>query len=193
MLAYAAAVSLLTSFVFGSAPAFSALGGNMGTALRQAGRGNTAGASRRRWKNALAVCEIALSLVLLMGAGLLLRSYLSARRTDPGFRPEHVLSFGISLPETQYAAARVPQFFHELTGRLAAIPGVRSVGAGNFIPLRGTTWNRTFLPETRQPSDGKIPLNEFTPVCGDLLQALGVPLRRGRFFTGADRKGGAPD
>ncbi len=86
----------------------------------------------------------------------------------------------------------MPQFFHTLDEKLAAIPGVISAGAGNFVPLQGTTWNRTFLPEGPKPADGKIPLHAFTPVCGDLLQALGVPLLRGRYFTNADRKGSAP-
>ncbi|SPE42880.1 conserved membrane hypothetical protein [Candidatus Sulfopaludibacter sp. SbA3] len=66
------------------------------------------------------------------------------------------------------------------------------MGAGNFIPLQGTTWTRTFVPEGWHPADGKIPLNEFTPVCGDLLQALGMPLRRGRYFTAEDRRGSPP-
>jgi putative ABC transport system permease protein len=117
------------------------------------------------------VCEIALSLMLLMGAGLLVRSYVSALRTDPGFRPEHVLSFGISLPAAQYPQQRVPQVFHQLTSQFQSIPGVLAVGAGNYIPLQGTTWNRTFIPEGWHPADGKIPLHGFTPVCDDLLQA----------------------
>ena len=192
VLAFAGALSLLTSVAFGCVPAFSASRGNPAATLHEASRGNTAGAARRRVKNALVVCEIALSMVLLMGAGLLVRSYAAAMRVDPGFRPEHVLSFGISLPPSQYPQEKVPLFFHELNTRLSAIPGVRTVGAGNFVPLQGTTWNRTFLPETHQPSDGKIPLNEFTPVCGDLLQALGIPLRRGRYFNSADRKESPP-
>ena len=192
VMVFAGVLSLLTSALFGCVPAFSVIRGSMGATLQESGRGNTAGASRRRMKNALVVCEIALSLVLMMGAGLLVRSYMRALRVDPGFRPEQVLSFGISLPPVQYRADRVPQFFHTLTARLEAIPGVRSAGAGNFIPLQGTSWNRTFIPEGWHPSDGRIPIHDFTPVCGDLLQALGVPLRRGRYFTSEDRKETAP-
>ncbi len=192
VLAFAAALSLLTGLIFGSVPALSAMHGNMGAALHETARGTTAGSARRRMKNVLVVGEIALSLVLLMGAGLLVRSYISAMKTDPGFRPEHVLSFGVSLPPKQYPQERVLPFFHELTAKLQAIPGVAAAGGGNYIPLQGTTWNRTFLPEGWHAADGKIPIHDFTPVCGDLLQALGVPLRRGRYFTSADRKGALP-
>jgi putative ABC transport system permease protein len=192
VLAFAAALSLLTGLVFGSVPALSAMRGNMGAALHETARGTTGGAARRRMKNVLVVGEIALSLVLLMGAGLLVRSYISAMKTDPGFRPEHVLSFGVSLPPKQYPQERVLPFFHELTARLQAIPGVVAAGGGNYIPLQGTTWNRTFMPEGWHAADGKIPIHDFTPVCGDLLQALGVPLRRGRYFTSADRKDTLP-
>ena len=189
VLAFAAALSLLTSIIFGSVPAFSIMRGNVSAVLHEAGRGNTAGTGRRSARSMLVVCEIALSLVLMMGAGLLVRSYVSAARTDPGFRPEHVLSFGVSLPPEQYPGARANQFFRAATEKLQAIPGVTAAGASNFVPLHGTPWNRTFVPDGWHPADGKIPLADFTPVCGDALQALRIPLRRGRYFTSADRHG----
>jgi len=192
VLAFAAALSLLTGLIFGSVPALGAMHGNTGVALRETGRGTTAVAARPRMKNVLVVGETALSLMLLMGAGLLVRSYIGAMKTDPGFRPEHVLSFGVSLPPKQYSQERVLPFFHELTAKLQAIPGVIAAGGGNYIPLQGTTWNRTFVPEGWHAADGKIPLHDFTPVCGDLLQALGVPLRRGRYFNDGDRKDTLP-
>ncbi|HWC96750.1 MAG TPA: ABC transporter permease [Candidatus Sulfopaludibacter sp.] len=192
VLAFAAGLSLLTGLLFGSVPALSNWRGAVGSALRETTRGTTAGTARHRLRNSLVVCEIALSLVLLMGAGLLVRSYASAISTDPGFRPQHVLSFAISLPKSQYPPERVPRFFEALNAKLYAIPGVRAAGAGNFVPTQGSDWNRTFMPENWHTADGRIPLGAFTPVSGEFLQALGTPLRRGRYFTAADRRGSPP-
>jgi putative ABC transport system permease protein len=188
VLGFAAAISLLTGLVFGSAPALSGWRGSVAAALHEAGRGSTAGAARQRLKNALVVAEIAISLVLLMGAGLFVRSYAGALSTDPGFRPQQVLAFAVSLPESQYPSRQQVQgFYHALNRKLEAIPGVRLAGAGNFLPLRGAYSIRTFLPEGWNDANGKIPHNVYSPVYGNFLQALGVPLVRGRYFTPDDR------
>ena len=193
VLAFAGALSLLTGAIFGSVPAWAGSRGNTAAALNEIGRGSTAGAGRRRLKDALVVCEIALSLVLLMGAGLLIRSYITALRTDPGFRPQHALTFTVALPEDQYPApGKVLQFYRDLSAKLYAIPGVRLAGSGNFVPLTGSDWNRTFIPEGWHSAEGKVPIHDFTPTYGAYLQALGVPLLRGRYFTGADRMGAPP-
>jgi len=190
VLAFAAAISLLTGLIFGSVPALSAGSGDMAASLNETGRGSTAGTARKRVKNVLVVAEMAISLVLLMGAGLLFRSYQSALRTDPGFRPQNVLSFAISLPDSQYpTGASLLNFWRSLNGRIEAIPGVRLSGAGNSLPLEGSNWNRTFVPEGWQTGSGKIPMNDYTPVFGSYLQALGIPLVRGRYFTPEDSAG----
>jgi predicted permease len=193
VLAFAAVLSLLTGIVFGAIPAFSAGRSALREALNDAARGSTASAGRKRLKSALVVCEIGISLVLLTGAGLFIRSYLSALRIDPGFQPERVLAFGVSLPETQYSSRdRILGFYRDLTAKLDVLPGVRVSGAGNFIPLTGSQWNRSFYPEGWPPSDRKIPLADFTPVYGPYLQALGIPIVRGRYFTEADHRSSTP-
>jgi len=193
VLSFAASLSILTGLIFGSLPSLGGGRVDVTQALNETSRASTAGVRRTRLKKALAVCNIAVSLVLLMGAGLLIRSYGNALRADPGFNPSNVISFTLALPEKQYASdSKILSFDRDLSSKLEAIPGVRTVGAGNFLPLFASYWNRTFVPEGWSAPGGKVPLCDFTPVFGSYLQALGIPLLRGRYFTDYDRKGGAP-
>jgi putative ABC transport system permease protein len=193
VLAFAAILSLLTGIVFGAIPAFAAGRSDLRDALTQAARSSTASAGSKRLKNALVVCEISFSMVLLMGAGLFIRSYLGALRINPGFQPERVLAFGVSLPEVRYTSpAKVLGFYRDLTAKLDALPGVRVSGGGNFVPLTGSQWNRSFVPEGWPATDRRILLTDFTPVYGAYLQALGIPLVRGRYFTDADHRSTTP-
>lgn len=194
VLGFAVALTVATGVLIGVIPAISAARGNLAESLKEMGRGSTSGARRTRIKNALAVAEIALSLVLLTGAGLLIRSYVDAVNTNPGFEPEHVLSFLVDLPQAQYGPpARVRSFYQELESKLATVPGVRSVAVATSLPLGGATWTRTFRPEgwTNQPGK-QVPLTAFTVTDGPYFQALGIPLIRGRYFTEADRTGSEP-
>ena len=194
VLAFAIGLTFLTGLLFGTIPAIAVVRGNLVESLNETGRGSTAGARRRRLKNVLAVSEVALSLVLLTGAGLLIRSYDTALRTDPGFSPDHVLSFTVNLPETQYSSAdQVRSFYRELSARLGALPGVREVANGSWIPLTGTNWDRTFIPEGWSMSSRKqIPLADYTLIDGPYFQALGIPLLRGRYLNATDQSVSRP-
>ena len=193
VLGFAVSLSVITGLLFGSVPALGGSHLDLTQSLTDAARGSSAGPRRARLKNALAVCDIAVSLVLLMGAGLLIRSYINALHSNPGFNPSRALSFTLAVPEKRYATEpQVLSFDRDLSAKLEAIPGVRAVGAGNFLPLFASNWTKTFIPEGWQAPGNKVPLCDFTPVYGSYPQALGIPLLRGRYFTTSDRKGTAP-
>jgi predicted permease len=191
VLSFAAALSLLTGVVFGLFPALSASRGGTSTGLNETGRSSTAGKQRNRLRSVLATAEVALALVLVVGAGLLIRSFAALRNTDPGFRPEHALSIFVALPDKQYAkAAAVRSFDQAFLGKIGALPGVHTVGAASTLPLARMNWNQTILKEGRTlESPGKVPIAWRSVVMGDYFQALGIALKRGRYFTDADRIG----
>src|SRR6202011_1707848 len=119
------------------------------------------------------------------------RSFAALRNTDPGFRPEQALSIFVALPETQYASAAVVRGFdQEFLAKIRALPGVHIVGAASTLPLARMNWNQTILKEGRSmESPGKVPIAWRSVVMGDYFQALGIALKRGRYFTEADRLG----
>jgi putative ABC transport system permease protein len=193
VLSFAAALSLLTGVVFGLFPALAASRGSTSARLNETGRSSTAGKQRNRLRSVLATAEVALALVLVVGAGLLIRSFAALRNTDPGFRPEHALSIFVALPETQYAkAASVRSFEQGFLAKIGALPGVHTVGAASTLPLARMNWNQTILKEgSTMESAGKVPIAWRSVVMGDYFQALGIALKRGRFFTDGDRIGSA--
>ncbi len=193
VLVFSAVISLLTGIVFGVVPAFTMALGNMNAGMNETGRGSTAGKRRNRLRNILATSEIALALVLLAGAGLLIRSFSAVKSTDPGFRPERAVKMFVPLPEVQYASASaVRSFDRELLARISRLPGVTRVGAGSSLPLGGSDWNQVVIPEGMQPSTAsKVPLAIHTAVAGDYFEALGIPLKRGRLLEASDHAGAA--
>ena len=193
VLAYSLVLSVITGLLFGSIPALSASRAGLGDALKSGGTGSAAaGLRRNRMRGALVVSEVSLALVLLIGAGLLIRSFFAARAADPGFRPDRVLAMTVALPESQYrTAVEVRGFFQSLQSKLEAIPGVDAVGAGTDIPLGGITWTHAFTAENVNLR-GMKPLNAHTLVMGHYFEALGIPLKRGRLFTEQDREGSPP-
>jgi len=189
VLGFAAALSLATGVIFGLFPALAASRVHANSGLSETGRGSTAGKQRNRLRIVLATSEIALALVLVAGAGLLIRSFMAVRDTDPGFRPERSLAILASLPESQYdKAAAVKNFDEQFLAKIGSIPGVSTVGAGSMVPLSETNWNQTIWPEGHDPQS-KLPLAYHTVVMGDYFGALGIPLKRGRLFDASDRAG----
>jgi putative ABC transport system permease protein len=187
VVAFSAGLSILTGLLFGVVPALQMTGRPTAESLREGGRGILSGRGHRL-RSTLVVGQVALAMMLLAGAGLLLRSFSQLRRVDPGFRSEGVLSFRLALPESAYAKdpARVA-FFDGLTGRLAALPGVRSAGAIMRAPLTGARFNLSFevkgrppLPPAQQPS---MEIRVATP---DYFRTMGIPVLRGRAFTATD-------
>jgi predicted permease len=184
------ALSLLTGLIFGSVPALQATRPSLTHSLRQEGRGVVGGAGQRL-RSTLIVTEIAVAVVLLVGAGLLLRSFNEMTRVDPGFEAGHALSFRVQMPPTRYPEAEhVRGFADALLERIASLPGVTSVGAASSLPLSGLSTIISFqVPGAPPPPpdvNREISMLSVTP---GYFDALGTRLVRGRQFTGHDREG----
>jgi len=191
---FALAVSALTGILFGIIPAIQGSRTNMHAALTEAGRGGTAGRAARRLRSALVVAEIALALLVLIGAGLLLRSFARLRRVDPGFRSEGVLTLRVPLGGGRNNAnERRVAFFAEVSDRVAALPGVRSVGAVSALPLTGLGGGTVFWIDGRPtPPPERRPLGLTRGVTPGYFGAMGIPLIEGRFFNAADTAASQP-
>jgi len=181
-------LAILTGLVCGLAPAFAALRTSVNDSLKEGGRTGTAGGGHARLRSALVVGEIAIALVLLVASGLLLRSFEKMRAVDLGFRPDHILTASYSLPQQHYATqAALDEFNDELLRRVQQLPGVKSVGLTSFLPATGSSSNSAFIAEGYAPPKGaNINLATTVVVQGDYLQAMGVPLLAGRFFSQDD-------
>jgi predicted permease len=141
----------------------------------------------------LATAEMALALIVVAGAGLLVRSFVAVLSTDPGFRAEHVIKMFVPLTESHYpTSAAVGAFDHELLARICRLPGVTHCGAGSDLPLGGSDWNQVILPEGVAPSSqAKLPVASHTSIMGGYFNALGIVVKQGRALNEGDR-GGAP-
>jgi putative ABC transport system permease protein len=182
--------SLATSIIFGVLPAMQSTGGRLTRGLHEGGRGGTGAGHRMR--ATLVVVEMALAVVLLTGAGLLLRSFVELIRVEPGFRAENAMTFRLSLDEYRLR----PQIIRrvaDLEERLRVLPGVRTVAASTVLPLSGlgSIWNFTVEGAPPPPPDvnQEIAIASITP---DYFRAMGTPLLRGRLLTAADDETGPP-
>jgi putative ABC transport system permease protein len=186
VLVFAAAASIVTGLLFGLAPAWQVSHGGLVGVLKEGGRSSGTGGAR--WvRSTLLVAEVALSIVLLTGAALLLRSFDRLTGVDPGFNPDGVLAFQVSLPQKAYAeAGRTTGFYDALTGRLEAEGDVRGVGLVQTLPLRGS-YELAFDIRGRAPaSPGAGPSAHYRAVSPHYLDVLGVPLAKGRGFAASD-------
>jgi predicted permease len=190
VLVVALAVSVLTGLAFGLAPALQASRPALTHALKDAARGS--GTSGKRLRGALIVGEVALALVLLIGAGLLLHSFFRLMRVPPGFTADHALTLQLSLSKQKYPdTARRATFYNRVAERIAALPGVEAAGLTQTLPLRGGVPDVFFrLPgRAGQPErEYDLDLDFCTP---DFFRALGIPLLRGRNFTPQEVASGA--
>jgi len=186
---FAVLVSLAAGALFGAVPARRAARVNLNASLRDGTRGAGDGVERSRLRAGLVVAEVALSLVLMVGAGLLVRSYRAIESTDLGFAERGALTMRVSLPEAKYAApARRQAFLDALLARTAAMPGVTAVGSAQGIPFSGWNVQADYEIEgqpPRRPGDEFV--SHFQWVTPGFFAAMGVPLRRGRALTAADR------
>jgi predicted permease len=189
VLAFTFALSLLTGVFFGIFPVLHASHADVNDALKENTPGSGTGTARRRLRDTLVVGELAISLVLLVGAGLTLESLFHVLRADPGFKPRGVLTARFSLPDVKYKTDdQRRQFVSRLTEKLAAIPGVQAAGFKN--PLLGG-WQSSFAIEGRPlPKPGEMPSAEFSRVSPGALPAMGAELMRGRYFTQDDNEKG---
>jgi putative ABC transport system permease protein len=194
VLLFTLALSLLTGLLFGLAPALSATSGRLYGALKEGGRAMAGGARGKMIRNLLVLGEVAIALILLVGAGLLLRSFERLRAVDPGFRPEGVLSAQLVLPQQKYAEeASQINFTRELLERLRAIPGVRSADTVFPLPLGGNGFVLTFRVEGKPaPRPGEAPNANVRVVTPDYFQTMGTRLLQGRPFTPQDSPDAVP-
>jgi putative ABC transport system permease protein len=185
-LAFTLAMSLGTGIMFGLAPALHVLRAGSYEVLKS-GR-TTAPSASNRLRRALVLGETALSLLLLAGAGLLLRSFVQLLKVDPGFRPEGVLTMRVSLPDAKYSRPeQIRGFYREVLDRIRALPGVQSAGAINFLPLGGLNSSGTTTIDTEdvKPED-RTPEADYRAVTPGYFRAMGISLIRGRYFDERD-------
>jgi len=193
VLAFTLGVSVVTGLLFGLAPAFQVSRTDVNAALKQESRGDTGG-HRHRLRHLLVVSEVALSLVLLIGAGLLIKSFARLNEVDPGFRTEGVLTFQVTLTGEKSSPQKV-NFIEQILERLRALPGVQAAAATDSLPL--TQFSRITVVDV----EGRPPIDlsrvhkpgEVTPVSRptvtlDYFNAMGIPLRNGRAFTSQDAR-----
>jgi predicted permease len=193
-LAFAVALSLITGLVFGLAPAWQAARSITHDALKEGGRGSSAGARSQRFRRSLVVAEMALSLMLLVGAGLLIRSFLQLQRTDPGFRPDNVLTMRFSLPDETYGKEDMQRaFYRELLDRVTKLPGVESAGGISNLPLSGSDNSGTTTIDTSSvPADQRAPECDWRIVLPGYFESMGIKLVRGRTIDARDTEKSAP-
>jgi putative ABC transport system permease protein len=193
VLAFAAGVALLTGLAFGSVPALHAARLDLRGALNDESRGSTS-RSQQRVRGALLIAEIALALVLLVGAGLMLRTLLRLAAVEPGFTPDSVLSAAVVLPDGRYGEPeRRETFVFEAVRRLGELPGVRSAAAVLCPPVAGSCWGSIYLVGGRPvPRQDRLPRARFNVATPDYFRTTGIPLLEGRGFTTADRAGAPP-
>ncbi len=190
VLAFTLGVAVLTGLVFGLAPALAASRLDVNEALKESGRGTGGGWRRNRVRSVLVVAEIALSLVLLIGAGLFLKSFVRLREINSGFDPARVLTLSVALPEAKYETpAAQARFFQQLLARMAAAPGVEASAAVFPLPFSGDNARGNFELEGRQAeSQGDAPSALSYIISPDYLRAMSIPLRAGRSFNERDTR-----
>ncbi|HEU0178207.1 MAG TPA: ABC transporter permease [Blastocatellia bacterium] len=193
ILAFTLLISLLTGLLFGMAPALQSLKLNLNESLKEGGRAATSGRRQRRTRGALVVAEVALALALLLGAGLLMRSFLKLQQTDPGFNPSGVLTMSVVLPGARYVGVE-PQisFLQRLVERVSALPGVRSAGVTSDLPWTGYQNEAGLRVEGKTFPTDQEPHAQYHFISADYMRTIGAPLLSGRWFDARDRRGAQP-
>jgi predicted permease len=192
VLLFSAALAIVTGVLFGLVPALKTSSPNIAETMRESSRTATAGAGTHRVRSALVIGEIALGVMLLVGAGLLLRSLSRLAHVDLGFDPSHLLTASFDVSETRYNGDQQDRFVVDLLSRLRNLPGVTAASGAMPLPLSNNTWNISFnwpdhpVPEENEPS-GSVYLAST-----GLFEAMKIPLLRGRTFEDRDQRNSAP-
>jgi putative ABC transport system permease protein len=193
VLGFTLLISLVTGVLFGLAPALRTMRVNLIDSLKEGGRSGSEGARRNRTRSALVVLESAIAVVLLIGAGLLIRSLMRLQNVSPGFEAQNVLTMRVELPRGKYDAPdKQANFFAELENRLASVPGVETVGFVTELPLGGRPNDMPYTVEGRPtsgPNDGYD--DDFRRINRQYFEALKIPFLRGRNFTDQEVRQGA--
>jgi len=193
VLGFTLGVSILTGLIFGLVPAWAASRGRVGDALKEGGRSSTAGSARQRLRSTFVVVELGVALVLLVGAGLLIKTFWKLRSVEPGFNPDHLVTLRVELPETRYEdVASQTRFRKQALAGMNSLPGVQAAMVSE-LPLSGDSLNHDFLVEGRPPiAPGDEPSVETRSVLGDYFKVMQIPLRQGRDFGPPDFDERAP-
>jgi predicted permease len=189
VLAFALALSVATGLLFGLVPALRASSAQLQGTLREGGRGASSGAAQR-WRDGLVIAEVALAVMLVVGAGLMTRSFVALMRVDPGFRPDHLLAVNFTINTTRNTGDQVGAIYRAVIDRVRGIPGVVAAGAVKDAPFRGSGERNGFLPPGMTLKAGEqAPAATFLHVSDGYFHAVGATLVEGREFTPDDRKG----
>ncbi|MBA3555224.1 MAG: ABC transporter permease, partial [Gemmatimonadales bacterium] len=185
------AVSLLAGLLFGLAPALHVASPNLQSTLKEGGRGATGDRGSHAIRRMLVIAEIALALTLLTGAGLLIKSFARLQGVDPGFVPEHLLTFNFALPQARYASdTQQVALYDRLLPALGAVPGVQAAGLTSVMPFGGNWSTGTFEIEGYQtPEDQPGPWGDIRIVSPTFFETLRLPVIRGRVLSEQDREG----
>jgi putative ABC transport system permease protein len=192
VLLFTLGISLLSGLIFGLAPALQVSKPNLNDALKEGGRQTSA--SSQRLRSSLVVFEVALSLVLLVGAGLAIRSFLALVKTNPGFNLDNVMTMRLVVPAAKYReVAQRAAFYNDLVQRVKATPGVESAALVNYLPLGGANSSDMYLVEGEpQPPPGSENVGRYRVASPDYFQTMRIPIVRGRAFTEQDKAGAPP-
>jgi putative ABC transport system permease protein len=193
VLAFTFGVSLMTGIIFGLLPAWTASRNLIGEALKEGGRSATAGGARQRMRSTFVVVELAIALILLVGAGLLIKTFWNLRSVEPGFNPDHLLTMRVELPEARYTeVAKQTRFRTQALESINSLPGVHAAMVSE-LPLSGDSLDHDFVIDGRPPlAPGDEPSLETRSVMGDYFRTMQIPLRRGRDFGPGDFADKAP-
>jgi putative ABC transport system permease protein len=186
VLGFTLALSFATCLLFAIVPAWHAARTNLHATLEQGGRSSNAGV-KQRFRQVLVIGQVGLAMMLLIGAGLLIKTFWRLRNVDPGFEPEHVISLAISLPASKYPSGReINTFYNQLNGQLTNLPGVQVAAIGYDHPLEAN-WGDAFTIAGRpEPPAGQWPVANFNPLSPEYFHAVGTPVVSGRQFTSQD-------
>ena len=188
VLLFALGATALSAIAFGLAPAMQSVRAGVHSSLKESGKSSTAGVRQNRWRTMLVVAELALSVVLLAGAGLMLKSVYRLMAVDPGFRPNYLLRLNMDLPQSQYPnGTAIQAFWRQLLDGVRALPGVGGATLGTNVPLTDSHDRVDITVEGMPlPAPGSFPHPDEHLVSPDYLRTLGVRLLGGRDFTDAD-------
>ena len=192
VLLFTLGLSVVSGIVFGLAPALQVSKPNLNNSLKEGTRGTTG--TTHRLRSSLVVFEVALSLMLLVGAGLLTRSFLSLLKTDPGFNPDNVLTMNLVLPRAKYKdEPACAAFYNDLVQRVKAQPGVESAAFVNYVPLGGSNSSNSYLVEGEpEPAPGQEHDGRYRVATPDYFLTMEISIVRGRAFTEQDKAGAPP-
>jgi putative ABC transport system permease protein len=193
VLAFTLAISVVTGILFGLAPALQALKPDLNETLKEGGRSSSASLRRNRGRSALVVAEIALSLMLLIGAALMIQSFVRITRVDPGVNTENVLTLRLNLPATRYSEERqAVEFYRALVERVENLPGARAAAATTIVPLTDSRRGYAFMPEGMNSAPDAFPYAQYREITPGYFRTMDVNVLRGRAFTDEDRSDSAP-